>query len=286
MSRAISRSIRKLPCAMPTPSSCGASRASRRRCARMAGRCEDATLEEMDQLWDEAKAAETEGDELFRRALEPRRAGEAGEPLALLGRDADAQARLLHRPDPRGRSPRNSRRSSSTERPPVGLERDLDRVARAIEPRSISPSSASKPVAGHRRDEHGTSARVRLASRRAFRASRIEEIGLVPHLEQPIRLAFGVDAKLGEHGVDVVALARRSPTSAMSRTCRIRSACEHLFQRGAEGGDQRGRQIGDEADGVGQHGLGAARQAASRGWSGRAWRTACPRRARRRRSAH
>ena len=35
---------------------------------------------------------------------------------------------------------------------------------------------------------------------------------------------------------------------------------QHLFQRGAEGGDQRGRQIGDEAHGVGEHRLRAARQ--------------------------
>ena len=35
---------------------------------------------------------------------------------------------------------------------------------------------------------------------------------------------------------------------------------QHLFQRGAEGGDQRGRQIGDEAYGVGEHGLRAAGQ--------------------------
>ena len=36
---------------------------------------------------------------------------------------------------------------------------------------------------------------------------------------------------------------------------------EHLFQRGAEGGDQHGRQVGDEAHRVGQHGLRATRQA-------------------------
>ena len=31
--------------------------------------------------------------------------------------------------------------------------------------------------------------------------------GLVPNLEQPVGLTFGVDAKLGQHGVDVGALA-------------------------------------------------------------------------------
>ena len=42
----------------------------------------------------------------------------------------------------------------------------------------------------------------------------------------------------------------------------MRSASQHLFQRGAEGGDQRGRQVGDEADRVGQDGLAAAAAAA------------------------
>ena len=35
---------------------------------------------------------------------------------------------------------------------------------------------------------------------------------------------------------------------------------DHLFQRGAEGGDQRRRQVGDEADGVGDHHLASMRQ--------------------------
>lgn len=35
---------------------------------------------------------------------------------------------------------------------------------------------------------------------------------------------------------------------------------EHLFKRGAEGGDKLGRQVGDEAHGVGQDDLLARRQ--------------------------
>ena len=35
---------------------------------------------------------------------------------------------------------------------------------------------------------------------------------------------------------------------------------EHFFERGAEGGDQLGRQVGDEADGIRQHDLAAMRQ--------------------------
>ena len=47
---------------------------------------------------------------------------------------------------------------------------------------------------------------------------------------------------------------------AMSRTCRITSAAQHLFQRRAERRDQHGRQIGDEADGVGKDRRAAVRQ--------------------------
>ena len=43
------------------PSSCAASKASRRRSRKDGRDAEDATLEEMDQLWDEAKAAERKG---------------------------------------------------------------------------------------------------------------------------------------------------------------------------------------------------------------------------------
>ena len=39
---------------------------------------------------------------------------------------------------------------------------------------------------------------------------------------------------------------------------------DHLLQRGAEGGDQRRRQIGDEADRVGQDDAPPARQRTSR----------------------
>ena len=58
ISRAISASIRKRRCGAPTANSCGGFAASRRRSAKDGRKPEDATLEEMDQLWDEAKAAE------------------------------------------------------------------------------------------------------------------------------------------------------------------------------------------------------------------------------------
>ena len=44
----------------------------------------------------------------------------------------------------------------------------------------------------------------------------------------------------------------RSRALAMSRTCRMMSASLHLLQRGAERLDQLVRQVGDEADGVGE----------------------------------
>ena len=63
---------------------------------------------------------------------------------------------------------------------------------------------------------------------------------------------------------------------AMSRTCRMTSASLHLLQGGAEGLDQLVRQVGDEADGVGQDRRAAARQLQARAGSDRGWRTACP----------
>ena len=73
--------------------------------------------------------------------------------------------------------------------------------------------------------------------------------------------------------------------SAASTTCRIRSASADLLQRRAERLDQLGRQVPDEADGVGQ-GERPARPRPGRGArSDRGSRTARSRRARRRRSA-
>ena len=47
---------------------------------------------------------------------------------------------------------------------------------------------------------------------------------------------------------------------AMSRTCTIDVGRPHLLERRAEGRDQHGRQVGDEADGVGQDRRAAVRQ--------------------------
>ena len=60
---------------------------------------------------------------------------------------------------------------------------------------------------------------------------------------------------------------------------------EHLLERGAEGRDQLVRQVGDEADGVGQDRPPPVRQRRARASSDRAWRTACPWPAPRSRSA-
>ena len=54
----ISSSTRKTRCAPPTPNSSAVSRRSRRVLKPRAGRPEDATLEEMEALWQEAKKSE------------------------------------------------------------------------------------------------------------------------------------------------------------------------------------------------------------------------------------
>ena len=57
--------------------------------------------------------------------------------------------------------------------------------------------------------------------------------------------------------------ARWAVVSAMGDVAHVQDqvGADHLLQRGTEGGDQHGRQIGDEADGVGQDDAAAARQA-------------------------
>ena len=91
-----------------------------------------------------------------------------------------------------------------------------------------------------------------------------------------MRLApLGADAEALQHRLDILGLGL-ALGMAISRTCRITSASMHLLQRRPEGRDQLVRQIGDEAHGVRQDRLAAARAGAGAAWSGPAWRTACP----------
>ena len=105
----------------------------------------------------------------------------------------------------------------------LGPERDLDRLAAAIEPPLDLGAQRVEPEARHRRDEHRAGAgaprsraRCKACSRRGDRpCSRPRAAG---------RLAFRVDAELGQHGIHVVRAGFALAASAMSRTCRMRSA--------------------------------------------------------------
>ena len=134
------------------------------------------------------------------------------------------------------------------------LDRDLDGLTPEVEVlRSISPRNASSPLAGRRRHQDRTGAARFVA--RAAQGGVVEEIGFVPNFEQPSGLAFRVDAELGQHGVDVGALA---PAGLVGDVAHMEDelGLGDLFERGAEGGDQRGRQVGDESDRVGKDGFG------------------------------
>ena len=90
-----------------------------------------------------------------------------------------------------------------------------------------------------------------------FRAVGIEKIGLVPDFHQALGLCLGIDPEFGEDCIHVFPLAKArlvGDVAHMQDEVRL----QHLFERGAECGDQRSGKLGDEADGVGQNGLRAA----------------------------
>ena len=96
-------------------------------------------------------------------------------------------------------------------------------------------------------------------SMRRFAAAS-SKVRLVPDFEQAPRLGLGIDAELGKDGIDVGALMRARLIGDVAHM-QDQIGFDHLFQRGAEGCDQHGRQVGDEPHRVGEHGLGATRQA-------------------------
>ena len=87
---------------------------------------------------------------------------------------------------------------------------------------------------------------------------RVEQIELVPHLEQP-PVVVRVDPELSEDRLDVgrlrVAVLVRDVAHVQDHV-----GLDHLLERGAEGRHEHRRQVGDEADRVGQDHLGAVRQ--------------------------
>ncbi len=87
--------------------------------------------------------------------------------------------------------------------------------------------------------------------------------------------AVRFDAKLGQHLQHIGLLRFRlimGCVSDMGNDVRLKN----FFQRGAEGRDQFGRQVGDEPDRVGKDGLRSAGEPEPGAWSGRGSRTGGP----------
>ena len=137
---------------------------------------------------------------------------------------------------------------------------------------------------GHRRHQHRPF-RPRPALGEIWQPSAllgVEPIDLVPHFDQR-RLVVGVvlriDAELAKNILNVLQL-RLGVLVRNVADMQDHVGLDHLLERGAEGRDQHGRQVGDEADGVGKDDARAVRQRRRRARSDRAWRTACRRTAR------
>ncbi len=64
-------------------------------------------------------------------------------------------------------------------------------------------------------------------------------------------LGRGIDAEIGQHRLDVAPLRFRLGMADVAHV-QDEIGLHHLLQRGAEGRHQQCRQVGDEADGVGQ----------------------------------
>ena len=90
----------------------------------------------------------------------------------------------------------------------------------------------------------------------------IEEIDLVQHVD--LRLVEGV--QLAQHRLYLRHLLGSGGTGGVGDLEQNGRAL-HLLQRGAEGGDQRGGQVANEAHGVGEQHLAARRQGhGAQGW--------------------
>ena len=90
----------------------------------------------------------------------------------------------------------------------------------------------------------------------------IEEINLVEHVD--LRLVEGI--QLAQYGFDLRHLLGGGGAGGVGDLEQDGGAL-HLLQRGAEGGDQRGGQVADEAHGVGEKHLAARGQGhGAQGW--------------------
>ncbi len=131
-----------------------------------------------------------------------------------------------------------------------GVDRQIQRRARGREPLLDHRQQRSDPLAGF--GGHQKARPLRRAARgdvaQVLALLWAEPIDLVPDFENtPTRLR--IDAELTQHGVDVALLGLRI---LMRDVAHVENeiSLQHLFQRGAERGDQLRRQIGDESDRV------------------------------------
>ena len=107
-------------------------------------------------------------------------------------------------------------------------------------------------LAGQRGHQHGRPIAARPIARSASaRAGRVQRSALFHTSSMRASAAVGIDAEVGQHRLHVAALRLGLGVADVAHV-QDEVGLDHLLQRGAEGRDQRGRQVGDEADGVGQ----------------------------------
>ena len=132
------------------------------------------------------------------------------------------------------------------------------------EPRLDGGAERVDPLPGHRRNQHRPLIRRaafgEISQPRAFVG--VEPVDLVPHLDQRRlagSLAVRIDAELAQNVLDVVQLRLGVVVGNVAHV-QDHVGLDHLLERGAERRDQHGRQIGNEADRVGQDDARAVRQ--------------------------
>ena len=141
--------------------------------------------------------------------------------------------------------------------PSAGSSRTIEASARGPTRCSIAAQSASIPSPVSAETRPAAPRRRRRLVRKRVALLGVEQVDLVPDLDQ--RASSGIDAELAQHSLDVVRLRLAVFVGDVAHV-QDQVGLDHLLERGAEGGDQRGRQVGDEADRVGQDRLGAVRQ--------------------------
>jgi hypothetical protein len=143
------------------------------------------------------------------------------------------------------------RRLPGAARPVCGLRQRQVSTARSF-PRPAWRDRASRvhPLAGQGRDreDHGA------ASAFAVRASRAEGSTRSSLFQTSICGTWRLDAQRGQDVGHVGGLFGGFGVADVA-DMQDQVGLQHLFQRGAEGGDQLGRQVRDEAHGVGQDDL-------------------------------